>query len=124
RSGYGPNDVQVMEIYDSFTITVICELEDSGFCKKGAGGDYVNSHSLRFDGDKPCNTHGGQLSYGQASTAGGRAQVTEGVRQIRRDGGERQVPGPTDLVYVTGSGCSSSLQGAPLLARPAAQRAG
>ena len=118
-AGYGPDDVQVMEIYDSFTITVICELEDSGFCKKGEGGDWVNAHSLKFDGDKPCNTHGGQLSYGQASTAGGCAQVTEAVRQIRRDGGEHQVPGPTDLIYVTGSGGSFSQQGALLLASEA-----
>jgi acetyl-CoA acetyltransferase len=114
-AGYGPSDVEVMEIYDSFTITVICELEESGFCNKGEGGDWVQEHSLKFDGDKPCNTHGGQLSYGQASTAGGCAQVTEAVRQIRRDAGEHQVPGPTDLVYVTGSGGSFSQQSALLL---------
>ena len=119
-AGYGPDDVQVMEIYDSFTITVICELEDSGFCKKGEGAEWIQAHDMRFTGDKPCNTHGGQLSYGQASTAGGCAQVTEGVRQIRRDGGEHQVPGPTDLVYVTGSGGSFSQQGALLLASDAA----
>jgi acetyl-CoA acetyltransferase len=114
-AGYGPADMQVMEIYDSFTITVICELEDSGFCGKGEGGDWVQEHDLTFKGDKPLNTHGGQLSYGQASTAGGCAQVTESVRQIRRDGGEHQVPGPTDLVYVTGSGGSFSQQGALIL---------
>ncbi len=114
-AGYGPNDVQVMEIYDSFTITVMCELEESGFCKKGEAGDWIQEHDLTFKGDRPLNTHGGQLSYGQASTAGGCAQVTEGVRQIRRDGGERQVPGPTDLVYVTGSGGSFSQQSALLL---------
>ncbi|MEA2639878.1 MAG: hypothetical protein QOF51_1272 [Chloroflexota bacterium] len=119
-AGCGPNDVQAMEIYDSFTITVICELEDSGFCKKGEGGDWVNAHDLTFTGDKPCNTHGGQLSYGQASTAGGCAQVTEAVRQIRRDAGEHQVPGPTDLIYVTGSGGSFSQQGALLLGSDAA----
>jgi len=114
-AGYGPSDVQVMEIYDSFTITVMCELEESGFCKKGEAGDWVNEHDLTFKGDHPCNTHGGQLSYGQASTAGGCAQVTEGVRQIRRDAGEHQVPGPTDVVYVTGSGGSFSQQGALIL---------
>jgi acetyl-CoA acetyltransferase len=114
-AGVGPKDVDVMEIYDSFTITVICELEESGFCKKGEGADWVAAHSLRFDGDKPLNTHGGQLSYGQASTAGGCAQVTEAVRQIRRDGGEHQVPGPTDVIYVTGSGGAFSQQGAMVL---------
>jgi acetyl-CoA acetyltransferase len=119
-AGYGPEDVQVMEIYDSFTITVMCELEESGFCKKGEAGDWALAHDLTFKGDRPLNTHGGQLSYGQASTAGGCAQVTEGVRQIRRDGGEHQVPGPTDLIYVTGSGGSFSQQSAMLLGSEAA----
>ena len=75
---------------------------------------------MTFKGDKPLNTHGGQLSYGQASTAGGCAQVTEAVRQIRRDAGEHQVPGPTDLIYVTGSGGTFSQQSALLLASDAA----
>jgi acetyl-CoA acetyltransferase len=114
-SGCQRDDVQVMEIYDSFTITVMCELEESGFCPKGEAADWVQEHDLTFTGDKPLNTHGGQLSYGQASTAGGCAQVTEAVRQIRRDGGEHQVPGPTDLVYVTGSGGSFAQQSALLL---------
>jgi acetyl-CoA C-acetyltransferase len=119
-SGYGPKDVQVMEIYDSFTITVICELEDTGFCQKGEGGDWIQQHDFTFKGDYPLNTHGGQLSCGQASTAGGCAQVTEAVRQIRRDGGEHQVPGPTDLVYVTGSGGLFSQQSAMVLGSDAA----
>jgi len=114
-SGYTPADVQVMEIYDSYTITVMCELEESGFCEKGTAGDWIQEHDLTFKGDRPLNTHGGQLSYGQASTAGGCAQVTEAVRQIRRDGGEHQVPGATDLIYVTGSGGAFSQQSAMLL---------
>src|SRR5438045_6619492 len=119
-AGVGPNDVNVMEIYDSFTITVMCELEESGFCKKGEAGDWVQEHDLTFKGDRPLNTHGGQLSYGQASTAGGCAQVTEAVRQIRRDAGEHQVPGPTDVVYVTGSGGYFSQQSAMVLSSDAA----
>jgi acetyl-CoA acetyltransferase len=119
-SGYGPKDVQAMEIYDSFTITVMCELEESGFCEKGTAADWIQEHDLTFKGDMPLNTHGGQLSYGQASTAGGCAQVTEAVRQIRRDGGEHQIPGPTDLIYVTGSGGSFSQQSALMLASAAA----
>lgn len=114
-AGYGPSDVQVMEIYDSFTITVICELEESGWCKKGEGGDWIQEQDFTFKGNYPMNTHGGQLSYGQAATAGGCAQVTEAVRQIRRQAGEHQVPGPTDLVYVTGSGGAFSQQSAMLL---------
>src|SRR5438094_565529 len=68
----------------------------------------------------PTTTNGGNLSAGQASTAGGMAQVTEAVRQIRRDGGEHQVPGPTDIIYVTGSGGSFSQQSAMVLASDAA----
>lgn len=119
-AGYGPNDVNVMEIYDSFTITVICELEESGWCKKGEGGDWIQEQDFTFKGNHPMNTHGGQLSYGQASTAGGCAQVTEAVRQIRRQAGEHQVPGPTDLIYVTGSGGAYSQQSAMLICSDAA----
>jgi acetyl-CoA acetyltransferase len=120
-AGVGPSDVHVMEIYDSFTITVLCQLEDAGFCKKGEAGDWVQAHDLTFRGDRPMNTHGGNLSYGQAATAGGCAQVTEAVRQIRRDGGEHQVPGPTDIVFVTGSGGSFSQQAAMILGSEAAR---
>jgi acetyl-CoA C-acetyltransferase len=119
-AGYGPSDVQVMEIYDSFTITVMCELEESGFCRKGETGDWVQEQDFTFKGNRPMNTHGGQLSYGQASTAGGCAQVTEAVRQIRREAGEHQVPGPTDLIYVTGSGGAFSQQSAMLVGSEAA----
>ena len=119
-SGYGPKDMQVLEIYDSYTITVICELEESGFCKKGEGGDWIQEQDFTFKGNMPMNTHGGQMSYGQASTAGGCAQVTESVRQIRRDGGTHQVPGPTDIVYVTGSGGAYAQQSAMVLASEAA----
>lgn len=119
-AGYGPNDVNVMEIYDSFTITVICELEESGWCKKGEGGDWIQEQDFTFKGNRPMNTHGGQLSYGQASTAGGCAQVTEAVRQIRRQAGEHQVQGPTDLIFVTGSGGAYSQQSAMLVCSDAA----
>ena len=63
---------------------------------------------------------GRSFSCGQASTAGGCAQVTEAVRQIRRDAGDHQVPGPTDLVYVTGSGGLFSQQSAMVLGSDAA----
>ena len=118
-SGYGPADMQVLEIYDSFTITVICELEETGFCKKGEGADWIQHQDFTYKGNLPMNTHGGQMSYGQASTAGGCAQVTEAVRQVRREAGEHQVPGPTDLVYVTGSGGAYSQQSAMVLSSAA-----
>jgi acetyl-CoA acetyltransferase len=119
-AGVGPNAVQVMELYDSFTITVLCQLEAAGFCKKGEAGDWVQAHDLTFKGDRPLNTHGGNLSYGQAATAGGCGLVTEAVRQIRREAGDHQVPGPTDLAFVTGSGGQFSQQAAMVLGSHAA----
>ena len=97
----------------------MCELEESGSCPKGTAGDWVQEHDLTFKGDKPLNTHGGQLSYGQASTAGGCAQLTQAVRQIRRDAGDTRYR-VLRLVYVTGSGGTFSQQSALLLASDAA----
>ncbi|MSQ27323.1 MAG: thiolase family protein [Dehalococcoidia bacterium] len=119
-SGYGPRDIQVREIYDSFTITVICEMEDAGFCQKGEWVEWSKDQDFTFKGNFPTNTHGGNLSAGQASTAGGCAQVTEAVRQIRRDGGDHQVPGPTDIVMVTGSGGTFAQQSTMILGSEAA----
>ena len=55
-------DIDVAEIYDCFTWTVICELEDLGFCPKGEGGRFVENGRLAIDGELPTNTHGGLLS--------------------------------------------------------------
>ena len=107
---------------DSYTITVICELEDAGFCEKGEGGDWIQEQDLTFKGNLPLNTHGGQISYGQAALAGGCSHVTEAVRQIRRTAGERQVPGPTDIALVTGSGGLFSQQSAMVLSSDEACR--
>lgn len=119
-AGYGPNDMQVLEVYDSYTITVLCELEESGFCKKGEAGDWAQEQDFTFKGNLPLNTHGGQMSYGQAALAGGCSHVSEAVRQVRRTAGDHQVPGPTDLVFVTGSGGLFSQQSAMVLGSEAA----
>jgi acetyl-CoA acetyltransferase len=114
-AGYGPRDIQVREIYDSFTITVVCEMEDAGFCPKGEWNAWSKEQDFTFTGNLPTNTHGGNLSAGQASTAGGCAQVTEAVRQVRREADTHQVPGPTDIVLITGSGGTFSQQSAMIL---------
>jgi acetyl-CoA acetyltransferase len=113
-AGYGPQDMDVLEIYDSYTITVMCELEDSGFCPKGEGGAFVESTSLTYDGDLPLNTHGGQMSAGQAGDAGGFSQVAEAVRQLRGQADGRQVK-DAHLAYVTGSGGVFTTQSAAVL---------
>ncbi|MCL6646232.1 MAG: thiolase family protein [Dehalococcoidia bacterium] len=89
-AGMTPQDMDFVQPYDCYTITVIVTLEDAGFCKKGEGGHFVWEHDLTYKGDFPCNTHGGQLSFGQPGLAGGMSHVIEAVRQLMGRGGERQ----------------------------------
>jgi acetyl-CoA acetyltransferase len=102
-AGVTPTDIDVLSLYDCYTITVLLTLEDAGFCAKGQGGPFVADHDLTYAGDLPCNTHGGQLSYGQAGLAGGASHVTEAVVQLRGDAGDRQVP-DCGLALVNGTG--------------------
>jgi acetyl-CoA acetyltransferase len=84
-------EIDVAELYDCFTITVVRELEDLGFCKPGEGGDFVTGGRLAPGGALPTNTHGGGLSYGHMYS--GLSHAIEAVRQLRGECGERQVPG-------------------------------
>ena len=87
-----PADIDYASVYDNFTIMVLIQLEDLGFCKKGEGGRFVDDHSLRFDGDFPLSTDGGQLSGGQPGGAiGGFMPLIEAVTQLRGEAGARQV---------------------------------
>ena len=103
RAGVTPADVDVVEVYDCFTTTVLLTLEDAGFCEKGKSGHFVMDHDLTYKGDLPVNTHGGQLSFGQAGLAGGTSHVTEAVRQLRHEAGERQVS-DVEIAFVNGNG--------------------
>ncbi len=99
-AGIERGDIDVAEIYDCFTYTVIAEIEDLGFCKKGEGGDYVMDGHLGLDGDLPTNTHGGLLS--QAHIVG-MNHVTELVKQLRGTAGKAQVK-DAEVGLVTGYG--------------------
>lgn len=90
-AGVGPDRADFAQIYDCYTIAVLMFLEDLGFCAKGHGGAFVDERDMGFAGDFPCNTNGGQLSFGQAGAAGGMIHVVEGVRQLMGRAGERQV---------------------------------
>jgi acetyl-CoA acetyltransferase len=90
-SGIKHDEVSFFQPYDDYTIAVLMQLEDAGFCKKGDGGRFVREHNLRFDGDFPVNTGGAQLSSGQPAMAGGMVHIVESIRQLRGEGGERQV---------------------------------
>lgn len=92
KSGLGPKDIDVAEIYDCFTITVIVELEDLGFCPKGEGGRFVENGNIGLGGQLPVTTHGGLLSGGHPGLGGGFFHVLEAVRQLRGEAGGRQVP--------------------------------
>ncbi|MFC2058603.1 hypothetical protein ACFLTS_03030 [Chloroflexota bacterium] len=92
-AGVTHDDIDVAEIYDCFTITVIKMLEDLGFCKQGEGGSFVEGGTLRPGGKLPCNTHGGLLSHSHNGVPGA-GHVIEAVRQLRGECGPRQLKDP------------------------------
>ena len=103
-AGIDQKDIDVMQAYDDYTLAVLMQVEDAGFCKKGEGGKFVEEHDISHKGDFPLNTGGGQLSAGQPGMAGGFVHIVEALRQVRGEGGERQVP-DARLGLVTTIGC-------------------
>ena len=84
EAGVTPADIRYASIYDSFTITVLIQLEDLGFCAKGAGGRFVAEGKLISGvGRLPVNTDGGGLSNNHPANRGGMTKVIEAVRQLR-----------------------------------------
>ncbi|MEE9285709.1 MAG: transporter [Dehalococcoidia bacterium] len=79
-AGITPKDIDVAELYDCFTFTVINQIEDIGFCGKGEGGGFVEGGRIQIGGDLPVNTHGGLLSQGHIM---GMNHVVEGIKQVR-----------------------------------------
>jgi len=109
EAGITHDDVDVAELYDSFTYTVLTTLEDLGFCTKGEGGQFVEGGTLGPGGELPTNTQGGGLSYCHPGHFGVFVLI-EAVRQLRGDyEGERQVTGAdTAVAHGTGAVLSSS----------------
>jgi acetyl-CoA acetyltransferase len=106
-AGLAPGDMDVVELYDAFTINTILFLEDLGFCAKGEGGRFVAGGALAPGGRLPVNTNGGGLSCVHPGMYGIFALI-EAVRQLRGDGGERQVKGAkTALAHGNGGMLSS-----------------
>ena len=91
EAGVSPGDIDVCQVYDSFTSTVLITLEDLGFCAKGEGGSFISSGALRPGGALPTNTDGGGLASCHPGMRGMFLMV-EAVRQLRGDCGQRQVP--------------------------------
>lgn len=113
-AGLKPADMHAAQIYDCYTITTLLTLEDAGFAPKGEGMRFVRENDLTWRGNFPMNTHGGQLSFGQAGSAGGMSQVIEAFHQIAGRAGDRQLA-RCDNVYVSGTGGVMSEQGALIL---------
>jgi acetyl-CoA acetyltransferase len=89
RAGLGPADIDVAQLYDCFSITVLMQLEDYGFCPKGEGGPFAASGAIDLGGTIPINTGGGHMSEGYIH---GMNHIVEGVRQVRGES-TSQVPG-------------------------------
>jgi len=107
RAVVTPADIDVALLYDHFTPMVLMQLEDYGFCKKGEGGDFVESGAIRYDGGSiPVNTHGGQLSEAYII---GMTHIKEAVEQMRGEA-INQVAG-AELALVTGGPASLPVSG-------------
>jgi len=115
RAGVRASEIDTLQFYDSFTITVLVMLEDAGFCKKGEGGAFVSQGHLRRGGRHPLNTDGGGLSALHSGMRG-LFLITEAVRQLRGQAGEAQVP-DAKLALAVGSGGWMSCIGAVVLGR-------
>ena len=107
EAGVKPSDMKYASIYDSFTITVLMQLEDLGFCEKGEGGKFVSDGNLiAGTGKLPFNTDGGGLCNNHPANRGGLTKVIEAVRQLRGEAHPKvQVPN-CDLAIAHGTGGS------------------
>jgi acetyl-CoA acetyltransferase len=113
QAGIELADIDVLEIYDCYTYTVLVTLEDYGFCAKGEGGAFVEDGKLGPGGSLPTNTGGGQLS---SYYMWGFTPLSEGVIQARGQGGERQVPAH-DHVLVSGNGGALNYHSTTILSK-------
>ncbi|MYZ49501.1 thiolase [Propylenella binzhouense] len=114
-AGLGPKDMDVVQIYDAFTINTILALEDLGFCGKGEGGPFVEDGAIAPGGKLPVNTNGGGLSCVHPNMYGAFATI-EAVRQLRGTCGERQVKDAKTAVVNGNGGNSASSQSTSVLA--------
>lgn len=105
EAGVTPQDIKYASIYDSFTITVLMQLEDLGFCEKGQGGKFVADGNLISGvGKLPINTDGGGLNNNHPAKRGGMIKIIEAVRQLRGEANKEVQVANCDLALVHGTG--------------------
>lgn len=107
EAGVTPGDIKYASLYDSFTITVIMQLEDVGFCKKGEGGKFAADGNLISGiGKLPFNTDGGGLCNNHPGNRGGITKLLEAVRQLRGEAHPAVQVKDCDLAVAHGTGGS------------------
>jgi acetyl-CoA C-acetyltransferase len=114
-SGLKPQDIQIAEVHDCFSIAEILHIEDLGFFRPGQGYKAVEEGLTKLNGSKPINTSGGLKCKGHPVGATGTGQVVEIWKQLRHEAGERQVPikdlriGATHNLGGTGGTCTLTI---------------
>lgn len=107
EAGITPKDIKYASIYDSFTITVVMQLEDLGFCERGKGGQFVSDGNLISGvGKLPFNTDGGGLCNNHPANRGGMTKVIEAVRQLRGEAHPKVQVKNCDVALAHGTGGS------------------
>lgn len=107
QAGTAVTEMNLLSLYDCYTVMVAATIEDGGLCQPGEFGRWLADHDLSHAGDVPLNTHGGQLGFGQPDLAGGMTHVVEAVRQLRGTTPLRQIPNAR-LALITGNGATMS----------------
>src|SRR5215471_16353129 len=111
EAGVKPSDIKYVSIYDSFTITVLMQLEDLGFAEKGKGGKLVaDGNLISGQGKLPFNTDGGGLCSNHPANRGGLTKVLEAVRQLRGEAHPKVQVKNCDLALAHGTGGSLGLR--------------
>ncbi len=103
QAGMRPTDAEMLQLYDDFSIALLLQLEQLGFCNEGQGRSFILDTDFSHHGDLPLNTGGGQLSIGQPGLASGGLTTVEAVRQLLGQAGELQSK-PVNSCLVTGIG--------------------